>query len=39
MFERCIFPQISTLMDPYQAKQQCGFRKGYSSQYYMLEKM
>ena len=38
IFERCMFPQISCFMDSYLEKQQCGLRKGYSTQYYMLEK-
>ena len=30
IFERCVIRQISSFMDSYLSKQQCGFRKGYS---------
>ena len=33
IFEWCIFCQISSFMDSYLSKQQCGFRRGYSKQY------
>ena len=33
IFEQCMFRQISTFMDSYLTKKQCGFRKGYSPQY------
>ena len=32
IFERCMFCQVSGFMNSYLAKQQCGFRKGYSTQ-------
>ena len=36
IFEWCMFRQISSFMDSYLSKQQCGFRKGYSPQYCLL---
>ena len=36
IFERCIFRQISNFMDTFLSKYQCGFRKGYSTQYCLL---
>ena len=36
IFERCTFRQISSSMDSYLSKQQCGFRKGCSTQYCLL---
>ena len=33
IFERFLFKQISDFMEPFFSKQQCGFRKGYSTQY------
>ena len=36
IFERCIFRQISDFMDTFLSKYQCGFRKGYSTQYCLL---
>ena len=36
IFERCMFRQISSFMDSYLSKQQCGFRKGYRPQYCLL---
>ena len=36
IFERCLFCQMCSFMDPYLSKQQCGFRKGYSPQYCLL---
>ena len=42
IFERYMFCQICSFMDPYLSEQQCGFRKGYSPQYcllVMLEKL
>ena len=36
IFERCMFRQISSSMDSYLSKQQCGFWKGYSTQYCLL---
>ena len=36
IFERCMFRQISSFMDSYLSKQQCGFRKDYSPQYCLL---
>ena len=32
IFERFLFKQISDFMEPFFSKQQCGFRKGYSTQ-------
>ena len=32
-FERCMFQQISKFMEPLLSKYQCGFRKGYTTQY------
>ena len=36
IFERCIFRQLSNYMDQFLSKYQCGFRKGYSTQYCLL---
>ena len=36
IFEQCMFCQISSFMDSYLSKQQCGFRNGYSTQYCLL---
>ena len=36
IFEQCMFRQISSFMDSYLSKQQCGFRKGYSPRYCLL---
>ena len=36
IFERCLFRQLSNFMDPFLSKYQCGFRKGYSTQYCLL---
>ena len=36
IIERCMFCQISSFMDSHLAKQQRGFRKGYSTQYCLL---
>ena len=36
IFERCIFCQLSNFMDQFLSKYQCGFRKGYSTQYCLL---
>ena len=36
IFERCMFRQIYSFMNSYQSKQQYGFRKGYSPQYWLL---
>ena len=36
IFERCIFRQLSNFMDQFLSKYQCGFRKGYSTQYCLL---
>ena len=36
IFERCIFRQLSNYMDQFLSKFQCGFRKGYSTQYCLL---
>ena len=36
IFERFLFKQISNFMEPFFSKQQCGFRKGYSTQYCFL---
>ena len=36
IFERLLFKQISNFMEPLFSKQQCGFRKGYSTQYCLL---
>ena len=36
IFERCIFRQLSNYMDQFPSKFQCGFRKGYSTQYCLL---
>ena len=36
MFERFTFKQISNVMKPFFSKQQCDFRKGYSTQYCLL---
>ena len=36
IFERCMFCQISSFLDSYLSKQQCGFRKGYRPQYCLL---
>ena len=36
IFERCIFQQISKSMEPLLSKYQCGFRKGYNTQYCLL---
>ena len=36
IFERCIFRQLSNFMDQFLTKYQCGFRKGYSTQYFLL---
>ena len=33
IFERFIFKQISSFMEPFSQKQQCGFRKGHIKQY------
>ena len=35
-FERCMFQQISKFMEPLLSKYQCGFRKGYNTQYCLL---
>ena len=36
IFERCMFQQISKFMEPLLSKYQCGFRKGYNTQYCLL---
>ena len=36
IFERCIFCQLSNFMDLFLTKYQCGFCKGYSTQYFLL---
>ena len=36
MFEKCMFAQISTFFDNIFSNQQCGFRKGYSTQHCLL---
>ena len=36
IFERCIFRQLSNFMDQFLSKYQCGFHKGYSTQYCLL---
>ena len=36
IFERWMFRQIYSFMNSYQSKQQYGFRKGYSPQYWLL---
>ena len=36
IFERCIFRQLSNFMDQFLSKYQCGYRKGYSTQYRLL---
>ena len=36
IFERCIFRQLFNFMDQFLPKYQCGFRKGYSTQYCLL---
>ena len=36
VFERCIFRQLSNFMDQFLSKYQCGFHKGYSTQYCLL---
>ena len=36
MFEQFLLKQISNFMEPFFSKQQCGFRKGYSTQYCLL---
>ena len=36
IFERFPFKNISNFMEPFLSKQQCGFRKGYSTQYCLL---
>ena len=36
IFERCIFPQISSFIDPILSKFQCGFRECYSTQHCLL---
>ena len=36
ILERFLFKQISNFMEPFFSKQQCGFRKGYSTQYCLL---
>ena len=36
IFERCMFCQISNVMDSYLSKQKCAFREGYSPQYSLL---
>ena len=36
VFERSIFAQISVFFDNFLSKQQCGFRKGYSTQQCLL---
>ena len=36
IFERCMFQQISKLMEPLLSKYQRGFRKGYNTQYCLL---
>ena len=36
IFERLLFKQISNFMEPFFSKQQCGFRRDCSTQYYLL---
>ena len=36
IFERCIFRQLYSFMLEFLSKYQCGFRKGYSTQYCLL---
>ena len=36
IFEKCIFAQFSTFFDNISWNQQCGFRKGYSTQHCLL---
>ena len=36
IFERLLFKQISNFMEPFFSKQQSGFRKDCSTQYYLL---
>ena len=36
IFERCIFRQLFNFMDQFLPKYQCGFHKGYSTQYCLL---
>ena len=36
IIECFIFKQISNFMEPFFSKQQCGFRKGYNTQYCLL---
>ena len=35
-FEKCMFAQISTFFDNIFSNQKCNFRKGYSTQHYLL---
>ena len=35
-FEKCLYDQIYTFTDSILSKAQCGFRKGYSSQYSII---
>ena len=37
-FEKCLYDQIYAYTDSILPKAQCGFRKGYSTQYSMIEK-
>ena len=36
IFEKYVFAQMSTIFDKIFSNQQCGFRKGYSTQYFLL---
>lgn len=37
MFEKVDSEQVTLYMDEYRSVYQCGFRKGYSAPYYLLE--
>ena len=37
MLERILFEQMSVYFDKFLSDQQCGFRKGYSTQHYLLK--
>ena len=37
MFEKCIYNQLSIFFDKVLSKYQCGFRKGFSAQHWLLK--